>query len=86
MGIAEPLPLGSEVRRIALVGSPNAGKTTLFNALTGGSARVANYPGVTVERREGKLRGTQRELRLLRHRAFQRLDETEGRLFAKHSG
>ncbi|MCR9093256.1 MAG: ferrous iron transporter B [bacterium] len=38
-----------------LVGSPNAGKTTLFNALTGLRARVGNYPGVTVERREARL-------------------------------
>jgi len=38
-----------------LVGSPNAGKTTLFNALTGMRARVGNYPGVTVERREAEL-------------------------------
>jgi ferrous iron transport protein B len=41
--------------RLGLVGSPNAGKTTLFNALTGLRARVGNYPGVTVERREGRL-------------------------------
>jgi ferrous iron transport protein B len=40
-------------RVFALLGSPNAGKTTLFNALTGLRARVGNYPGVTVERREG---------------------------------
>lgn len=45
----------AEVLRLGLVGSPNAGKTTLFNALTGLRARVGNYPGVTVERREGEL-------------------------------
>jgi ferrous iron transport protein B len=39
--------------RIALVGNPNCGKTSLFNALTGSRQKVANYPGVTVERKEG---------------------------------
>ena len=39
--------------RIALVGNPNSGKTALFNALTGSRQKVANYPGVTVERKEG---------------------------------
>lgn len=39
--------------RIALVGNPNCGKTALFNALTGSKQKVANYPGVTVEKREG---------------------------------
>jgi ferrous iron transport protein B len=39
--------------RIALVGNPNSGKTALFNALTGARQKVANYPGVTVERKEG---------------------------------
>jgi ferrous iron transport protein B len=43
-------------RTIALVGNPNAGKTTLFNALTGLSARVANYPGITVEHLKGALK------------------------------
>ena len=38
---------------IALAGNPNAGKTTLFNALTGLKQKVANYPGVTVERKIG---------------------------------
>src|SRR5688572_1255330 len=38
---------------VALAGNPNAGKTTLFNALTGLRQKVANYPGVTVERKEG---------------------------------
>jgi ferrous iron transport protein B len=51
--------------RVALVGAPNAGKTTLFNTLTGSSARVGNYPGVTVERREGSLRNAQRPVRVL---------------------
>src|SRR4051795_3669481 len=41
---------------IALAGNPNAGKTTLFNALTGLKQKVANYPGVTVERKEGPWR------------------------------
>ncbi|MEM7568931.1 MAG: ferrous iron transporter B [Pseudomonadota bacterium] len=40
--------------RMALVGAPNSGKSTLFNALTGGRARIANYAGVTVERQEGR--------------------------------
>src|SRR5690606_29789620 len=39
---------------VVLLGNPNVGKTTLFNALTGENARVGNYPGVTVERRVGR--------------------------------
>ena len=42
---------------IALVGNPNSGKTTLFNALTGSNQFVGNWPGVTVEKKEGKLKG-----------------------------
>ena len=41
--------------RFAIAGNPNAGKSTLFNRLTGARARVGNYPGVTVERKEGRL-------------------------------
>ncbi len=45
------------VRYVALTGNPNCGKTTLFNALTGLRAKVGNYAGVTVERKEGRLLG-----------------------------
>ena len=43
--------------RLALVGNPNCGKTALFNLLTGSRQKVANYAGVTVERKEGRMRG-----------------------------
>ncbi|MEG1254060.1 MAG: FeoB small GTPase domain-containing protein, partial [Raoultibacter sp.] len=42
--------------RVALVGNPNCGKTTLFNALTGSNQYVGNWPGVTVEKKEGRLK------------------------------
>ena len=47
--------------QVVLTGNPNSGKTTLFNALTGLRAKVGNYPGVTVERKEGRLLGASKE-------------------------
>jgi len=46
------------MKTIGLVGNQNAGKTTLFNALTGMNATVGNWPGVTIERKEGQIKGT----------------------------
>ena len=43
--------------KIALAGNPNSGKTTLFNDLTGSNQYVGNWPGVTVEKKEGRLKG-----------------------------
>ncbi|MDQ7086686.1 MAG: FeoB small GTPase domain-containing protein, partial [Acidobacteriota bacterium] len=50
---------------VALVGNPNTGKTTLFNALTGLSHRVGNYPGVTVEHKQGRFELGRRSVRLV---------------------
>src|SRR5262245_40575106 len=46
------------ISEIAVAGNPNSGKTTVFNCLTGLNYKVANYPGVTVEKREGFISGT----------------------------
>ena len=45
----------TQLRHIAIIGNPNAGKTTIFNALTGLRQKVGNYPGVTVEKKEGRI-------------------------------
>lgn len=47
---------------VALIGNPNCGKTALFNLLTGARAKVANFPGVTVERKHGWLRGSEQKI------------------------
>src|SRR5437667_7952878 len=47
--------------QVVLTGNPNCGKTTLFNGLTGLRAKVGNYPGVTVERKEGRLLGAPKD-------------------------
>src|SRR5206468_1087367 len=57
-----PSPLPARPSYIALTGNPNCGKTTLFNALTGLRAKVGNYAGVTVERKEGRLLGAPADL------------------------
>ena len=55
-GSGDPLPEGT-VLTFALVGNQNSGKTTLFNQLTGASQHVGNFPGVTVDRKDGVIRG-----------------------------
>ena len=55
-GAAGTAELAARPLRVALIGNPNCGKSTLFNALTGRRQRVANFPGVTVERAEGEYR------------------------------
>src|SRR4051794_461840 len=63
IGAAEKSSPGTKpvVTTVVLTGNPNCGKTTLFNALTGLRAKVGNYAGVTVERKEGRMLGSPRE-------------------------
>ena len=61
--VAASAPSPSSVwRRVAVIGNPNCGKTSLFNALTGLRQKVGNYPGVTVEKKEGTFYGSHGEL------------------------
>ncbi len=57
----DPLPKGTTLT-FALAGNQNSGKTTLFNQLTGSNQHVGNFPGVTVDRKDGKIRGTENTL------------------------
>src|ERR1700722_16454360 len=52
----EPPKALSQIKTVALAGNPNSGKTTIFNGLTGLRQKVANYPGVTVEKKTGRCR------------------------------
>ena len=58
---------------LSLVGVPNCGKTALFNRLTGSRQKVANYPGVTVERKEGRFAGPRSGRNLSPDRSSRRL-------------
>ena len=51
----------------ALIGNPNSGKTTVFNKLTGSIQHVGNWPGVTVERKQGYIRNTSKDRILVVH-------------------
>jgi ferrous iron transport protein B len=62
---AAPSAAPSRPKLVAFAGNPNAGKTTLFNALTGIRAKTANFPGTTLEARRGRMRGARRPIALI---------------------
>ena len=70
-GSGDPLPEGTQLT-FALVGNQNSGKTTLFNQLTGSNQHVGNFPGVTVDRKDGVIRGHSDTLNLLHVALFRR--------------
>ena len=47
--------MGKDIRKIALLGNPNSGKSSLFNELTGLNQKISNYPGVTIDKKSGTL-------------------------------
>ena len=53
------------MKRFALAGNPNSGKTTLFNSLTGSTAHVGNWPGVTVDKKEGTYKKLKEEISII---------------------
>ena len=53
------------MKRFALVGNPNCGKTTLFNSLTGSTAHVGNWPGVTVDKKDGLYKKLEEEISII---------------------
>ena len=53
------------MKKFALLGNPNSGKTTLFNSLTGSTAHVGNWPGVTVDKKEGTYKKLQEEIAII---------------------
>ena len=55
----------SGIKRVALAGNPNSGKSTLFNALTGLNQKIGNYPGVTVDKKTGKIKLAQNSATLI---------------------
>lgn len=64
MAAAEPA-VKTGLRKVALIGNPNTGKSTLFNSLTGMQARVGNFPGVTVEKKVGRIQFDSRTVELI---------------------
>ena len=57
--------MSNSIIRVGFIGNPNCGKTTLFNAYTGANLKVANWPGVTVEKKEGRTEYKGQEFQLI---------------------